>query len=77
MKKDYNVNSEKNPREIVKELVSKYIQARPRRISLKLYWEGKRSIRINGDNLNQTIEHTQTIDFSSFAHGVLEAYREA
>jgi len=27
--------------------------------------------------LNQTIEHPQTIDFTSFAHGVLEAYREA
>jgi len=51
---------------------------RPRRISLKLYWEDKHSaISINGDNLNQTIEHPQTIDFTSFAHGVLEAYRKA
>jgi hypothetical protein len=69
---------EKNPAKIVKELVSQYIQAKPRRISLKLYWDDKRSlISINGDNLNQIIEHPQTIDFTSFAHGVLEAYKEA
>lgn len=68
----------KPPGEIVKELVSQYIQVKPRRISLKLYWEDKRSaISINGDNLNQTIEHAQTIDFTSFAHGVIEAYKEA
>jgi len=62
--------------EIVKELVSQYIQAKPRRISLKLYWNDEQStISINGDNLNQIIEHPQTIDFTSFAHGVLEAYK--
>ena len=27
--------------------------------------------------MNQIIEHPQTIDFTSFAHGVLEAYKEA
>jgi len=69
---------EKGPKEIIKELVSQHIQAKPGRISLKLYWNDKRSsISIEGDDLNQTIEHNQTIDFTSFAHGVLEAYREA
>jgi dGTP triphosphohydrolase len=73
-----DVNKGRKSKEIVRELVSQYIQAKPRRISLKLYWEDKSStIRINGDNLNQTIEHPQTIDFTSFAHGVLEAYKEA
>jgi hypothetical protein len=76
--KDVNIERERKPREIVKEIVSQYIQAKPRRISLKLYLEDKRSsISINGDNLNQTIEYSQTIDFTSFAHGVLEAYKEA
>jgi hypothetical protein len=71
-------NGRKDPKEIVKKAVSQYIHAKPRRITLKLYWEDKRStISINGDNLNQTVEHPQTIDFTSFAHGVLEAYREA
>jgi hypothetical protein len=52
----------RKPREVVKEIVSRYIQANPRRISLKLYWEDKRSsISIYGDNLNQTIEHPETI----------------
>jgi hypothetical protein len=75
-----NVNycKEKKPREIVKELISQYIHAKPIRISLRLYCEDKHSIiSIKGDNLNQTIEHSQTIDFTSFAYGVLEAYREA
>jgi hypothetical protein len=78
MNEDSNLEKVRKPREIVKEIVSQYVQAKPRRISLKLYWEDERSsISINGDNLNQTIEHPQTIDFTSFAHGVLEAYREA
>jgi len=78
MKEDPHIDKEKNPKEIVKELVSQYIQAKPRRISLRLYWEDKRSsISLNGDNLNHTIERPQTIDFTSFAHGVLEAYRES
>jgi len=78
MRKDANIDKERSLKETVKELVSQYIREKPRKISLKLYWENNRSsISINGDNLNQTIEHPQTIDFSSFAHGVLEAYKEA
>jgi len=65
-------------REIVKELASKYIQARPGKISLKVYWDNKRSsISFNGNTLNQIVEHAQLIDFTSFAHGVIDAYREA
>jgi len=71
------VDGNRESREIVEELVSKYIQAKPRKISLKLYWDNKHSsISFNRDTFNQTIEHPKTIDFTSFAHGVLEAYRE-
>jgi len=69
---------EKNPKEIVKELVSRYIPAKPKKISLKLNWDDKRSlINLKGDNLDQTAEYFDTIDFTSFAHGVIDAYREA
>jgi len=68
----------KNPREIIKDLISQYIRAKPEKISLELYWEGERStININENNLNQTLEHPQTMDFTSFADGVHEAHREA
>jgi hypothetical protein len=71
-----NVN-EKDPKEIVKELVSRYIPAKPKKISLKLNWDDKRSlINLKGDNLDQTAEYFDTIDFTSFAHGVIEAYRK-
>jgi hypothetical protein len=71
------LDAKKNPREIVKELVSKYISAKPKRISLKLYWDKKHSlINLIGDNLNQKMEYSQTIDFTSFGRGVVEAYKE-
>jgi hypothetical protein len=71
------LDAEKNPREIVKELVSKYIPAKPKRISLRLYWDKKRSlINLIGDNLNQKMEYSQTIDFTSFGRGVVEAYKK-
>lgn len=74
MKKD----AKKNPGKIIRELVSRHIPAKPRRISLKLYWNDKRSlINVKGDNLDQTAEYFHVIDFTSFANGVLEAYREA
>ena len=76
MKKDVDV--EKNPTEIVKKLVSRYIPEKPRRISLKLYWNDKRSlINLKGDSLDQTTEYFHAIGFTSFANGVVEAYREA
>jgi len=78
MREDLSINKEKSPKEVVKELISKYVQTKPARISLRVYWDDKRStISINGNELNQNIEHPQTIDFTSFAYGVLEAYKEA
>jgi len=77
MEKEYYLDKERKPREIVKEVISKYVQEKPKRISLKLHWDDERStIKINGDNLNQTIEHPQAISFTSFAHGVVDAYQE-
>jgi len=70
--------AKKNPKEIVKELVSRYIPAKPTRISLNLKWEDRRSlINLKGDNLDQTAEYFDAIDFTSFANGVVEAYKEA
>jgi len=72
------IDIEKHPREIVKKLISRYIPAKPRKISLKLDWDDKRSlINIKGDGLDQTAEYFDTIDFTSFANGVIEAYKEA
>ena len=66
-----------NPKEIVRKLVSEHIKAKPKRISLKLDWDGKSSlIRLIGDDLDQRVEYQRTIDFTSFAHGVIEAYEE-
>ena len=65
-------------KDVVKELISKYVKAKPNRISLRLDWEDKHSvISIYGENLKESVEFPQTIDFTSFAHGVIEAFREA
>ena len=65
-------------KDVVKELVSQHVKAKPSRISLKLDWDDNRSvISVYGENLKESVEYSQTIDFTSFAHGVLEAYREA
>ena len=67
------------PKEIVRKLVSKYIQEKPSRITLKLGWgDEKSTINIKGDkNLNEAVEYSGAIDFTSFANGVIEAYRKA
>ena len=76
MKKD--VDTKKTSTEIVKKLVSRYIPAKPKRISLKLDWSDKRSlINLKGNDLDETAKYSKTIDFTSFAHGVVDAYREA
>ncbi|KPV62415.1 MAG: hypothetical protein AOA65_1866 [Candidatus Bathyarchaeota archaeon BA1] len=76
MEKD--ADREKRPREIVKELVSRYISPKPKGISLKLHWGDRKSlINLKGDDLDQTIEYARVIDFTSFGYGVVEAYREA
>ena len=68
--------SEKS-KDVVRKLLSKYIQAKPERITLKLDWDDKHSlISLRGNNLNQTFEYSETIDFTSFAHGVIEAYKQ-
>jgi hypothetical protein len=65
-------------KDVVKEFVSKYVKAKPTMISLELNWEGKRSvISIRGEHLKESVEYSQTIDFTSFAHGVIEAFKEA
>ena len=64
-------------KEIVKELVSKYIKAKPTRIRLKLnYSDDNSSISIKGKDLDETVDYHNAIDFNSFANGVLEAYEE-
>ena len=69
---------DEKPKEIVSKLISKYIKDEPSRITLKLDWKDRRSIiSIKGDNLDQTFEYLQTIDFTSFARGVIDAYRKA
>ena len=58
-------------KEIVSEFISRYIKAKPTRISLKLNWNDKRSlINLKGYNLDETIEYSHTIDFTSFADSV-------
>jgi hypothetical protein len=70
-------DTEKKPKEIVKEIVSKYIKSKPSRITLRLDWKNKRSsINIKADNLDENAEYSQPIDFTSFAHGVIESYKE-
>jgi len=72
------MKSNKNPKHIVKELVSKYMKNKPRKITLKLnYIDGSSSINIKGNDLNETIRWRKIIDFTSFADGVLEAYKKA
>ena len=46
-------------KEIVRDLISNYIKAKPRRITLKLNWNDKRSlINLKGDNLDETAEYS-------------------
>jgi len=52
-------------KELVKKLARQYIKSRPKRISLKLSWNDKRSrISLVGDGLNQAAEYNDTIPFS-------------
>jgi len=68
---------EEKPKDIVSKLVSKYIEEKPNRITLKLAWDNKNSIvNIKGDNLNEAVEYSGLIDFTSFTNGVVEAYRQ-
>jgi len=63
---------------LVKKFVSTYIPKKPKRITLKLDWNVKgSSIKIVGEGLEEEFRYDKIISFSSFAHGILEAYREA
>ena len=63
--------------ELVKDLIARYIDRKPGKISLKLSWNDDRSeIRISGNGLDERVEYPLTISFTSFAQGVIEAYEE-
>jgi len=67
-----------NPRETVRDVVSKYVPRRPERITLRLFWDEDRSlITIKGDGLDETVECSGTVPFTPFAYGVVDAYRDA
>jgi hypothetical protein len=71
------LNYMEKSKEIVSKLVSKYVREKPSRITLKLDWNDKKSsIIFEGENLNQLVECPRAIDFTSFAQGVLDAYRK-
>jgi len=63
-----------NPREMVRDIVSKYISEKPSRITLRLFWGEDRSIiTVNGDWLNAP----GRCPSPPFAYGVVDTYREA
>ena len=73
-----DVDIEKSSREIIEKLISRYIPEKPKKISLRLFWDDRRSaISLKGDGLDETTEYSRVVDFTSFADGVLQAYREA
>jgi hypothetical protein len=59
----------------VKDIVSKYIDQNPKRITLYLY-DDKSLIEFSGSNFNEKIELDNTVSFTGFAHGVLAAYKD-
>jgi hypothetical protein len=70
------MKSSENSKSAVKAAVSEYLPEKPRQISLKLHWGERRSeITINGKHA-KTLKYLRIIDFTSFADGVLEAYKE-
>ena len=67
-----------NPRETVRGIVFKYISEKPARITLRLFWGEDRSIiTIKGEGLDEKVECSGTVPFTPFAHGVIDAYRDA
>ena len=63
--------------EVVKDLITQYIDRKPRMVSLKLSWHDDLSeITISGENLEKKVKYPFTIPFTSFAQGVIEAYEE-
>jgi hypothetical protein len=69
----------KSNRELVKEIVLRYIEKKPRRITLKLNLKlnEERSVIIIESGLGEEIiEIDRIIDFTSFGYGVVDAYRD-
>jgi hypothetical protein len=62
-----------SPRELVKRIVLQHISERPRRVSLRLLWDRGSSL-ITIDTIE--VEVPETISFTSFAEGVVDAFRE-
>jgi len=64
-------------KEVVKRILKQYIKSKPAKISLRLSWDSKHSeISLEGNGVKETVEYSDIISFSSFAHGVIEAYEE-
>jgi hypothetical protein len=65
-------------RDFVRRFVLRYVKAKPTRISLSVDWKNSRSvISVHGENLKESVERSEWISFTSFAEGVLDAFREA
>ena len=62
-------------KEMVRDLIARYIDAKPKRISLRLS-DDRSEIRISGDGLEERLEYPLIISFTSFVRGVIKAYEE-
>jgi len=61
----------------VERIVREYIQMRPSRITLRLYWkEEKSDIEIRIKDKTITITLPGIIPFTTFGHGVVEVFEE-
>jgi hypothetical protein len=63
-------------RELVKRIVLQHISERPRRISLRLLWDRGSSLITIESDAEKTIEVQDIVSFTSFAEGVVDAFRE-
>ena len=71
------MEGEKSSFEIVEELILKYIDEKPTKITLKLDTGRKESeIEIRSEKTKRSFKYPKEISFTSFAEGVLSAYRK-
>lgn len=71
------MEGEKSSFEIVEELILKYIDEKPTKITLRLDMGRKESeIEIRGKKTKRSFKYPKEISFTSFAEGVLSAYRK-
>jgi hypothetical protein len=67
-----------SPEDIVEHFVKDAIQKKPYKISLQLDWNNKKSVlEFDGLDYHSSTAYPLTIDFSSFARGLLNAYKKA